>query len=133
MTELNTADDVGDIPPQKERGSRAFRSTTSKLLSLRSGSYHYSGGDIKLPWTHRRNITNDPITVIETAEQYKDLVSSESLSRHINLYLSRSYPQSRTDDSPIIDFWANWCVPCKAVAPRFEKLAQSHSHWNIRS
>ncbi len=31
------------------------------------------------------------------------------------------------NDIIIIDFWADWCGPCKTFAPTFEKVSQNHA------
>lgn len=33
----------------------------------------------------------------------------------------------QSDKPTLVDFWATWCAPCRAIAPHVEKLAEKFS------
>jgi thioredoxin 1 len=44
----------------------------------------------------------------------------------INITSENFEPTIKDNDIVIVDFWAEWCGPCKSFAPTFEAVSEKH-------
>jgi thioredoxin 1 len=49
-------------------------------------------------------------------------------SEHVHEFTDQNFQSEvlRADQPVLVDFWAEWCMPCRMLAPTIEKLASDY-------
>jgi len=80
-----------------------------------------------------QNMTNTqvfrPVSMVEVETQgvsQKPIVLSEMQYKQLVVDFTTSDKKFKGEKPCVIDFYAEWCRPCKILAPTFEKMAEKY-------
>lgn len=62
-----------------------------------------------------------PSSLVKPKKPYTDLHSQQAVEAVM----------SETGGPAVMDFWAPWCAPCRAVAPHFEAVAEAYKEQGV--
>lgn len=50
-------------------------------------------------------------------------------SEHVKEFTDANFEQEvlKSDQPVLVDFWAEWCMPCRMLAPTIEKIAKDYA------
>jgi thiol-disulfide isomerase/thioredoxin len=69
------------------------------------------------------SITNYRLQVL-----FRDSITIAEMTKPLHIASSSQFSSILSSNTVVIaDFYADWCGPCKAIAPLFEKLTAQHS------
>ncbi|WBW72813.1 mitochondrial thioredoxin Trx2 [Schizosaccharomyces osmophilus] len=69
-----------------------------------------------------------PLSHIKTGFAHRTFMNSSVLKQVQHVKSMEDYAQKISDDKvTVVDFYADWCGPCKFLSPLLEKLSNSHS------